>query len=52
MKLPDLSKLKLKKLTCKDCITRSRKGKPYCYPHKKDIKLDQKACRSVTVKEK
>jgi hypothetical protein len=51
MELPDLSKLKLKVLTCKDCTTRSKKGEPYCYLRKEIIKLDQKACKSVTVEQ-
>jgi len=52
MNLPDLSKLKLKRLTCEDCVTRSKTGKPYCYLHKKEISFKDKACRSVTAKEK
>ena len=49
MELPDLSNLKIKTLTCKECATRSKKGLPYCYLHKRLIKLTDKACKSVTV---
>ena len=50
MELPDLSGLKIKTLTCKECTTRSKKGKPYCYRHKKLIELTDKACKAITVK--
>ena len=52
MDLPDLSKLKLKTLTCEDCATRSKQGKPYCYFHKKEISLGKKACKHVKVDER
>ena len=52
MELPDLSKLKLKTLTCEDCISRSKEGKIRCYVHKKEISLKKKACKSVKVDER
>lgn len=50
MEIPaEILKLKLKKLTCRKCNSRSKKGKPYCYVHKKMIQLDDEACRSISV---
>lgn len=53
MQLPtEILSMKLKTLTCKDCVSRSKRGKPRCYVHKKDISLKDKACESVSLVKK
>lgn len=53
MELPaEVLKMKLKRLTCKDCNSRSKKGRPFCYVHRKAISLKDKVCEAVSIVKK
>ena len=52
MRIPEtISKMKLRKLRCCDCISFDRKTKKYCFLLKTKRRPDQPACNRIRVEE-